>query len=91
MLEIVQGQHFEDKAINVDGKYFFRCTFLRCTILYEGGETNSIQCEYRECGFAFAGPAGRTVGMLLALGWEQPKPEDLMRAINMDGVSGKPN
>lgn len=64
----VEGSHFEDTTVRLDGCEFINCHFVRCDIVYEGGALPSLignvfsSCEYR-----FEGAAGRTLAFLGAL------------------------
>jgi hypothetical protein len=78
-MELVQGRHFEDLTVDLDGKHLIDCTFYRCTIQYAGGALKLERTQFRACRHAFSGPARLTVDYLRALGidpmygqWTEP-------------------
>jgi hypothetical protein len=67
-LEPVQGKHFKNESVEIDGRRFTNCTFNGCTLIYFGGDVEfGPGCIVEDSRPRFAGPARRTVLLLHAL------------------------
>jgi hypothetical protein len=68
-LEPVQGRHFKNESVEIDGRRFTNCTFNGCTLIYFGGDVEfGPGCIVENSRPRFAGPARRTALLLHALG-----------------------
>ncbi len=68
-LEVVQGRHFINESVELDGKKFCSCSFNGCCLNYAGGTVEfGAGCIVENCRPEFSGPARRTVLLLHALG-----------------------
>ena len=68
-LEVVQGRHFINERVELDGKKFCSCSFNRCCLIYAGGTVEfGAGCIVENCRPEFSGSARRTVLLLHALG-----------------------
>jgi hypothetical protein len=59
------GKKYLRQDVITDDNQYENCEFIECNLIYEGGEPASfINCTFDAGGWAFRGPAGRTVIML---------------------------
>lgn len=59
------GRSFVDETIKLDSSVFSGCTFLRCTMIYSGGEIPELSgCGFDDCAWQFGGEAANTIGFL---------------------------
>ena len=64
-MDITKGETYTDEPVQIDGKYFFGCKFIRCTLVYNGGDPCSFEkCEFDNPQFFFGGAAGNTMAFL---------------------------
>ena len=57
---------FSGQKLELDGKYFNRCTFKDCIIILEKGETTVAGCSFENCKLLLKGNA-YTVGKIIRL------------------------
>ncbi|HKC47855.1 MAG TPA: hypothetical protein VKB45_12565 [Gemmatimonadales bacterium] len=63
-----RDQTFTDQRIELDGKLFVRCTFVRCILVYSGGDGGGISgCTINNCVWKLEGAAANTVGFMAAM------------------------
>ena len=60
----VEGQVFENATIIMDNKYFSRCSFSGCTLIYTGGDFGWIDCKFDVCILQLEGAALRSAKYL---------------------------
>lgn len=61
-------QTFSDQRIELDGRLFVRCTFVRCILVYSGGDGGGISgCTINNCVWKLEGAAANTVGFMAAM------------------------
>lgn len=58
------GQSFMDATIHLDGQEWHACSFLRCEIVYAGGDVTMIDCHFDACTFSVTDAAANTVALL---------------------------
>ena len=64
----IEGQTYSDQKVNLDGKLFARCTFVRCILVYSGGDGGGINgCTINNCVWKFEGAAANTIGFMAAM------------------------
>ena len=79
-MQQVENQTFGPGSIVLmDDKYFIRCRFDGCMIVFSGGEFGWIECSFGQIQLSFAGAAERVIAYarifgLVAKGGEQPPP-----------------
>jgi len=55
-------QLFLEQSIVIDGDEYIGCTFSRCKLVYAGGTLPMlVNNSYKDCQWAFDGPAARTI------------------------------
>jgi hypothetical protein len=65
---IAYDQVFTDAQIYLDGSSFYRCKFIRCTIVINGMlGCNLADPQFIDCHWTVAGPAQTTLELLTAL------------------------
>jgi hypothetical protein len=68
MLTEIKHKTFTDESVEMDGKWFSDCHFIRCTLHYQGGEYGWERTTMHPgCVWKFDGPALRTVALLHSL------------------------
>lgn len=64
----IKDEIYTDEPVDIDGKYFFKCKFTRCTLVYSGGDAPSFdKCSFDSPQFSFRGAAGNTLGFMQEL------------------------
>jgi len=64
----INGTSFTDQRIELDGKLFVRCTFVRCILVYAGGDGGGISgCTINNCVWKFERAAANTIGFMAAM------------------------
>lgn len=64
----INGASFTDQRIELDGKLFVRCTFVRCILVYAGGDGGGISgCTINNCVWKFERAAANTIGFMAAM------------------------
>jgi len=64
----IRDQSFTDQRIELDGKLFVRCTFVRCILVYAGGDGGGISgCTINNCVWKFERAAANTIGFMAAM------------------------
>lgn len=62
------GRTFSDEKIDIDGRDFENCKFVRCTLVYSGGKPPSlVGLELVDTVLGFTGPAGNTLSLIKAM------------------------
>jgi len=57
-----EDRTFTDEHVPQDGNQFIRCRFIRCNMVYAGGEVPVLShCELHSCEFDFIGEAANTL------------------------------
>lgn len=57
------GQRFENETVQADDQDFNNCTFVNCSLVYNGGELPVFSdCKLIESVWVLQGPALRTIG-----------------------------
>ena len=60
-----EGRTFTDETVELDGRGYENCRFLRCRVVYRGeGETRLVGNDFQDCDFALEGAASHTMGFL---------------------------
>ena len=67
-MELVADTTFTATTIELDGKHFRNCAFESCELLYDGGVVTFERTLFKDCSYAFAGQARRTVDLLRVIG-----------------------
>lgn len=78
-MEVYNDRTFENEMVRLDESAFYRCRFLRCHLIYGGGELFLHECRIENCTVQFYGPAAHTVNILPALGWSYSPPHERLR------------
>ena len=64
----VRDRTFNDQRIQLDGQLFTSCTFVRCILVYAGGDGGGISgCTINNCVWKLEGAAANTVGFMAAM------------------------
>lgn len=80
---------FADKTIHVDGSAYQACHFIRCKLIYSGGEAPRFNdCVFDPLDLRFEGHAGNTLGLLKALAHPSSGFQEVMLDIFSELVSG---
>lgn len=59
---------FRDERVELHGRFFHRCTFEHCELVFDGDRPPSFGDNvFRDCTFALTGAAARTMYMLQTL------------------------
>jgi hypothetical protein len=66
-VNVIANMTFEGTQEMTDGKSYNGCQFTRCTIVYSGGDTSFVNCNFDTCNWIFHGAAGKTVAFMKAL------------------------
>ena len=53
-------------VIHIDDKFFLNCQFVKCELIYTGGDFAWRNTTFVDCKLTFDGPAGRTLNFLRA-------------------------
>jgi hypothetical protein len=62
---ITEKQVFEARVVRLDHASFHGCTFLRCTLVYAGlGSYTLEDCQLVDCRWSFEGPAANLLQLL---------------------------
>jgi hypothetical protein len=74
-MESRQGKTFRDQEIVLDSKTaYIRCTFIKCQIIYMGGDFSLLNCTLDNCQITITGEAGKTLSFMQAVGMLAPPP-----------------
>ena len=60
----VEGLTFKNERVVFDGKRYVGCKFVRCTLVYSGGDWSWDKCSFDDCSFSFEGAAQRTLAFV---------------------------
>jgi len=64
----VIGETFEDETMDLDGRRFEDCQFLRCELRFGGtAPVALVRCNFIDCTWFFIGAAASTINFLSAL------------------------
>lgn len=76
----VEGGVFHDCTVELDGREFIDCAFVRTVVRYRGEALPRIErCSFIASTFTFDGAAGRTVKLLRALGADKSGLQTVVR------------
>jgi len=68
ILSVVENKRFEREKVILDGHLFSKCVFVKCTLVYSGGEYNTHECAMSPgCQFEFLDAANRTLNTIRML------------------------
>jgi hypothetical protein len=74
-LEIIEGQTFVERTIYMDGRSFYRCKFVSCSLFVELGQFKANECVFDHCAINWRGRASTTVKFhLMGSGQPEPRP-----------------
>jgi uncharacterized protein YjbI with pentapeptide repeats len=67
--------------VKLDNTRFERCRFRHAILVYAGGAPPLLRnCSFENASFEFAGPAGRTLALLQAMGSAKSGLRDIVKA-----------
>ena len=46
-MSVIEDKGFVNEVVDIDGKFFRRCSFINCSFVYSGAEGSGLQ----DCGF----------------------------------------
>lgn len=59
---------YSHETVSLDGQYFSDCEFLKCRLIYAGGEPPTLDnCRFTDCEWRYDGAAGHTLAFLKAV------------------------
>jgi hypothetical protein len=65
---IAEKAEYEDKIVRLDHGTFHRCRFVRCTLVYAGLGSYSLEdCQLVDCRWSFEGPAANLLQLFRTL------------------------
>ena len=67
-MDAIQYQTFRRATVVLDGKFFVRCQFLECTVIYCGGDFGWRDAQFQNCQIQLDGTADRVVKFLQFFG-----------------------
>jgi hypothetical protein len=71
----VNGESFRSgDTVTLDDCLFSGCSFVGCTIVYNGGMTQWSNCHFDSCAFILGEAANRTKMVIEALGFKVTPP-----------------
>jgi len=63
-----KDQTFTGEVVKIDGNKFEECSFVRCEVIYAGGERFGLShCTFDACAFSLEGPALSTLNFMALL------------------------
>ena len=63
-----KDQTFTGELVNIDNNKFEECSFVRCKVIYAGGERfGLLHCTFDACAFSFEGPAQNPLNFMALL------------------------
>lgn len=64
-MEVVEQQHFQGDAVDVDNTEFKNCVFENTALVFSGGELPAfVDCEFVSVSLQFTGAAANTLSFL---------------------------
>jgi hypothetical protein len=75
-MEMFSEQTFERTIVPLDDRYYVRCRFVECDLIYGGGDFHLEDCTLDRCNLKPFGSAARTIALLPAFGWSYSPPHD---------------
>lgn len=98
MSEMIKGVTYTDEPVEVDGKYYFNCKFVRCILVYKGGSPPHFnRCLFDSPELSFIDAAANTMAMLRSLYHSPFKPqieqtfENLKKATSEESSQAQPS
>lgn len=68
MLEKIENETFQGQTLQLDGKHFNNCHFVRCILQYAGNAVVQLKKDsFAECTFVFIDSARRTMQFISGL------------------------
>ncbi len=67
-----RGQEF---ALDASKTMYVKCTFVKCDLIYFGGDNPLINCHIENCNITITGEAGKVLGFMQAVGMITPPPQ----------------
>ncbi len=68
-MQTIQDQNAEGIAIAMDDKFFLRCHYTNCVLIFGGGECEWLESSFTNCRIATIGPAKRFIKLLQSFGF----------------------
>ena len=63
-----KDQTFTGEVVKIDDNKFEACSFVRCTVMYAGGDRFGLShCTFDACAFSFEGAAQNTLNFMALL------------------------
>jgi hypothetical protein len=67
-MEIITNKTFTGQTVVMDDKNYIGCTFVKCHIVYAGGDFSWVNSQFEECSTSFTGQAAKTIAFLQNVG-----------------------
>jgi hypothetical protein len=72
-MQSIVGKTFRDQEIVVDDKTaYISCKFIKCHLIYMGGDFSLLNCKLDNCPITITGPAGKTLEFMQCVGMITP-------------------
>lgn len=74
-MQSIVGKTLRDQEIVVDDKTaYISCKFVKCHLIYMGGDFSMLNCNIDNCQVTITGEAGKTLQFMQMVGMIQPNP-----------------